>query len=370
MGVVNEYIKEAKAKQSAERATEGNEKKEEIKGPDLATILRDKNQASLYTEYLQQEAQEGRVPRKLVDKIVSGETFSKEDNEALAETRRGYLEIKHRADRLAETLDEATMQELIESSPDFKKMGEIYGAQNLAMAIKRHLPKIAFTERVRFAQLDRVGQLIAATRDELRKEEEDITKLRKKYGGLTTGEFKALMQGEELSTENAKEYKTLGFWDKRFKRASTIKREVQALANAKADKIYRFMETNQKDLKDMGAFLEATLTENDGLNSTLVDMFQGERLESNAETGFAITELRSVTLTQSELDKAKKEFNLSRKVAADAEIPDTEFDNFADFFAKDTDKRNSKRGILGQFWYDLLGKQFKEKVVSMMKAKK
>jgi hypothetical protein len=216
-----------------------------------------------------------------------------------------------------------------------------------------------------------VGQLIAATRDELRKEEEDITKLRKKYGGLTTGEFKALMQGEELSTENAKEYKkTLGFWDKRFKRASTIKREVQALANAKADKIYRFMETNQKDLKDMGAFLEATLTENDGLNSTLVDMFQGERLESNAETGFAITELRSVTLTQSELDKAKKEFNLSRKVAADAEIPDTEFDNFADFFAKDTDKRNSKRGILGQFWYDLLGKQFKEKVVSMMKAKK
>jgi hypothetical protein len=343
MAIVKGFIKAERAKDEAE---DGADKK--IKGQSLKEILASTEDSDLFGEYLKQA---GEVA--LAEKIVKGD-FDRSDLELLAKQRIGFLEVMQQSKNITDALDTEAMKEMAASSPEFEKMEGIFGPEGLRDALRRHLPRLAITDRARFKTLSDGVDVMKETKKEIGEQEKEMDKLRKEYG-ISEKAFVELLQGgdaREIAEDIHAEY---GFWKKKFTRIRTIKKEIEALADENAGAIREYIEKHEEDMKALGKVLEVSFLDNPTLRDTIIADLRKET-QPERESGMAFSEAKKPTKEDIEAAKAafKKDL-IDRGLDFDG-LPDAEYAKELEAFSKNyfAKAKPGKKGlwaaITGSMW--------------------
>lgn len=340
MSIKEAFIKKEYEKKAAEE-TEAGEGAKEVKGPSLANILANKEESTRFADYLQTEDQQ-----EIAEKIAKREPLSREETESLAEKRRGYLEIKERAEYIAKTFDIAAIKELAATSPDFKKMTEIYGDEGIRNVLKRYLPEVAIKDRGTFENLHNSALEMEATKKAFGEEEKEMEKLRKQYG-IGEKEFVELLQGGDAKDVAKEMRKNLSRWSHPLKRVKTIKAEIEKLAGDNAVKIRAYMDKHTQDMRDLGRLLEAAFIDNEHLSKGLAGELAKDKPEKK-NSQMAFSELKE----NPDEDDVMKEWDIYK---AAHNIQPADQDKAAKKFAKSYAQKEAKKrkGLFAQFFADL-----------------
>jgi hypothetical protein len=343
---------------AAQKEKEDNKafiKNEQDKGPTLKEILANKEQSDLFGEYLKEERDGA-----LAEKLISG-NLDREDYRELGEKRKEFLEIMERSKNISDSLDTALISKLAEASPELKQVGEIYGPEAMRNAMKRHLPRIAITDRERFRNLDANLTHMQKGKEFRDQREAEIQEDLKEYG-ITEEEFFQLMQtgdAEEIAREIKKEY---GWFKKRSVRLKDLKQELEDLAKIKSEDIKQYLRLHKEDMKDLGKALEATLLDNPIVHETLMADLRKDEIPKN-ESGMAFSELKSTTNPKKE-DVVKEWEEFQKLHGTEFIVNAVATEEGMDRFTQEYVKKNSKGkgGFWAMFWLDLFSSNVKKMI--------
>ncbi len=239
-------------------AAEHPNREKEIEGPTVKEILADKGKSDLFGEYLLNEGD-----KELGEKLLTGEP-DRGDIDVLSKKRKGFLEILQRAENASELLDSDSLKEIIESSPDLKKLAEVGGSESIRAALKNNLPKMAITDRTRFEGLDKLIVARAKFIEEQGSLEETVKKTFEKYE-LNDDEIVKIVRGGDISEIVEKIKEDMSFVRSLLNSKGDIEKELRGLAKSHVLIFERQMAEAQSNMKRLGQSIESSLMDNDEL---------------------------------------------------------------------------------------------------------
>jgi hypothetical protein len=269
-------IEDLGQKRKADAEKENPSKK--LKGPSLKQIRADKDQSALFGMYL-----ESSNAHELGEKFADSEQEAFDENTQieLAEARRGFLEITEKAKRVSEMLDIKSLQQLIDSSPELKRIADLNGAESIRDIVRKHLPEVAIRDPQNFEELSENMEMLSEKRKEIAEDEKAIASFCKKYG-ITQKEYMRII--EEGDTEELQDLvrDNMGVFKKfraKFHMKAYQDREAEFDSIVDKDAIDDHLEELDRDLAAIGGSLQAALVKNETLARALTADLRGDGIE-------------------------------------------------------------------------------------------
>ena len=283
--------------------------------PSLKKIIADPEKFRLFGAYLDVEG-----AHDLGAGLQDLESMDQATIDALDEKRGGFLEIIERSDELKKSLDLKSLQQIINATPELKKIANLNGVEGIRDIFTKHLPEIAIRDRQAFENISEKIQNLAETRKRIDEGDKETEVLLKKYGISKKDYQQFLVDGDSEGLRKAmlgslKTFKK--FRIKIFNRKSRQEFDDELDSLDDLSGINHKIGELERDLSELGGSLHGAATDNETLKRMLISDLRSE----------GIVEPKEPDMTMAEFRKEPPDFDAEGETALKAEWTKWEADN-------------------------------------------
>jgi hypothetical protein len=371
-------IFESGIKKHQEQQRQKLEQQEGPSGPNLREILADPHQSKLVGALLEKKGKDD-----LGKKLAAGENLTKEEIKQLADYQTEIASVLTETEKIKEIVDNDTIEQISLNSPELRQLSRVVGTEGLRQVIVSQMGLLAIQDKARFKQVTTALQNLKAKREDIKKKDEDLAAICRKYGisekeleeALATDDdnkrkekineilssrgdtIKSIIRGELGRPEGF-----LGLLYSRKQRQETEKRfeELTSNLNQKANIDKAAMEVDQL-LKKVGSALAVGINKNKEVRHGLVKVLAGQK-EKSQENEMNFKEAATPIGTEEEILKEWEEFKRDEGILRRwSNLKTSEQNRYRTKF-KDSliaKKRKGKGGFWDKVFAALAGEYFK-----------
>ncbi len=286
MGIAEQW--ERKSEETAARNAP-----EEPQGPTLNEIRGDREQSLLFGKYLQEKG----VDKAVSENMLKGK-LQEHETEALMKSREEYLKLGTRAEKLNQKIS-GDLEKVLVHSPEFKRLVDSFGADNVKGIFARKLHELAITDEASFKKMESEFAEVEKKYEKFTSSNEEVKNVIKNAGlegKFTESEiFKAMWDGDRKKLEKmiAGSTRFRGIWQRAaLYRGDFIQEATNDLMDVADD-----MKTRLKDVegarKMVGLALRDTLSKNSMMHTELTKNLSINTHESEPED-ISLPEIRNM----------------------------------------------------------------------------
>ena len=349
-----EWQNEEKAK------TPGTPEPKELKGPTVKEILASPEQSALFGTYLESEG-----GQELAAKIHKGD-LNAADFAALAEKRQEYLSILERSKTIVNSLDAQTLAQFAESSPELKTIMAAVGPDGIKGAFAKHLPKIAITDRDRFAGIENALTRIAESKNAIKGQDEEIEKWCRENGVSENEYLRMLQNGNEGAKDVVDALRDqYGWWKKLTTRKSTQVREMFYDSLDTVRTIEKNRAALSQNMGNMGSLLHLAMMDNPAVKEALIADLRKDTVERK-EPDMSFTEMKEGVKTTESIngDEVRNAYEAFQKADENKDLDEASMlRTFSRAYTGDRMKKKKKG-----FWATIFQDIYASRIENFLKA--
>lgn len=339
-----------------EEQNKGNEDQEILPEHTLKGILSNKERSNLLAGEIEKDGN-----LELVDRLVNKQ-LTEDDIEKLGDYREQFVEKLKQVEKIKENISPEVLKDIADNSPELKEIVGLVGVDGVKSVLFKNFESLAFNDPSRFDQINKAVEKVAKHNETIKKREEHITELAKKYNVSEDKLYEALKikdDNERQQAIHAVVKDRMGFWKKIFfGETSFIAGRIESLDQR--EQLSKLSKDLDARLKNVGSVLGMTISENDEVRQALQAEVLEER-EKAKEASVSFKEGRDdwksfEAKTQTDIENEFKDFILKEKKMKNYDtLNDGEKDlAINEFFEKKKQKMQGKKG----FWATLFGALF------------
>jgi len=261
MSIIKELWKNEKAEEDAKKTPEQREEE----STKIGDILHDEEDSKLFRRYLEGQGGNDRLLKNLEVGTLRAEDFEG----GLEEKKKGFLQTKRRIEGLEKGLDMATIQELIDRSPQLKKLSGALSAEEMHTIVEKNFAGMAMQNPSTLAGLEAAMKKKNKKEENATVQEKEIEDFLSK-NNIRSDEFAKAMRESAKNPDAIKELlsKPVGFLQavrnkiKYYTGGKSLNEQVKELKE-KAEALEKVSESLKKDMKSVGGLLATTFSRNE-----------------------------------------------------------------------------------------------------------
>lgn len=346
-----------------EEQNKGNEDQEILPEHTLKGILSNNEKSNLLAEEIKKSGD-----NELVDRLVNKQ-LTEDDIENLGDYREKFVERLKQVENVRENISPEVLKDIADNSPELKEIASLVGIDGVKNILFKNFESLAFKDPSRFDQINKAVEKAAKHNETIKKKEEHIKELSKKYNISEDKLYEALKIKDDNERRQAiKEVvkDRMGFWKKMaFGATSVTANRIEALDQR--EQLNKLSKDLDARLKGVGGFLAMTISENDEVRQALQEEIMGEKgkeKESSVNFKEGRDDWKSFEAkTQIDIENEFKDFVQKEKKMKNYNSlnDDKKESTISEFFEKKKQKLSGKKG----FWATLFSNLFDVKKKSI-----